>query len=91
MSFFSNDTLCPECSRKEEEIRAKIKENWGADADLEYEGCGFIPEVRGEQSGTQKGRSRWEKEATGSTVSKGFQQGGGREVQRGQIRDKQVK
>ena len=45
MSFFSNATICPECGRREEEIRAKIRQKEGADADLKYQGCGVLPEV----------------------------------------------
>ena len=47
MSFFTGETICLECSRKEEEIRAKIQEEVGAEADLEYERCGFLPKVKG--------------------------------------------
>jgi hypothetical protein len=43
MSFFSDETICLECSRKEEEIRKKIRQELGQDADLEYRGCGFLP------------------------------------------------
>jgi len=43
MSFFSDETICLECSRKEEEIREKIRQELGQDADLEYRGCGFLP------------------------------------------------
>jgi hypothetical protein len=45
MSFFSNETICLECGRKEKEIRTKIKQKEGADADLKYRGCGFLPKV----------------------------------------------
>ena len=48
MSFFSDDTFCLECSRKEEEIRTKIRAKWGANADLQYEGCGFVPDLKKE-------------------------------------------
>jgi hypothetical protein len=47
MSFFVNETICLDCLRKEEEIRAKIREDQGEDADLEYNGCGFIPSLPG--------------------------------------------
>ncbi len=46
MSFFLNETICLDCLRKEEETRTKIREALGEDADLEYEGCGFIPSAR---------------------------------------------
>jgi hypothetical protein len=48
MSFFTNETICLECFQKEEEIRTKIREESGADADLAYQGCGFVPKVKGE-------------------------------------------
>jgi hypothetical protein len=48
MSFFSKETICLECSRTEEEIRAKIRQEVGVDADLVYQGCGFVPRVKGE-------------------------------------------
>ena len=48
MSFFSNETICLECSREEEEIRAKIRQEVGEDADLLYQGRGFLPRVKGE-------------------------------------------
>jgi hypothetical protein len=48
MSFFLNETICPKCSQKEEEIRAKIRHKASEDADLVYQGCGFLPRVKGE-------------------------------------------
>jgi hypothetical protein len=45
MSFFSNETICLKCARKEEEIREKIRRKEGADADLRYQGCGFLPKI----------------------------------------------
>jgi len=45
MSFFSYETICLECGRKEEEVRAKIRQQEGADADLKYQGCGSLPKV----------------------------------------------
>jgi hypothetical protein len=50
MSFFMNETICLDCLQKEEKTRAKIREILGADADLEYQRCGFIPST-----------SEWEK------------------------------
>lgn len=47
MSFFVNETICLNCLRKEEELRAKIIEDLGENADLDYEGCGFIPSTKG--------------------------------------------
>jgi hypothetical protein len=47
MSFFSKETICLECSRKEEDIRAKIRQEVGVDADLVYQGCGFVPIMKG--------------------------------------------
>ena len=46
MSFFTREALCLDCFKKEEEIRAKIVEDVGEEADLEYDGCGFLPRVR---------------------------------------------
>lgn len=48
MSFFSKKTICLEWSRKEGNIRAKIRQEVGADADLVYQGYGFVPKVKGE-------------------------------------------
>jgi len=48
MSFFSDETICLECGRKEEEIRAKIRQKEGADAELKYQGCGLFPKVEEE-------------------------------------------
>ncbi len=50
MSFFSNETICLECGRKEEEIRAEIRQKEGTGADLKYQGCGFVPKVENEKS-----------------------------------------
>jgi len=47
MSFFTKETICLDCFKKEEEIRTKIVEDVGEEADLEYDGCGFVPRVRG--------------------------------------------
>jgi hypothetical protein len=47
MSFFLNETICLDCLQKEEEIRAKIREDQGEDADLEFNRCGFIPSLKG--------------------------------------------
>ena len=49
MSFFSDETICLECARKEEEIRAKIRQKEGEDEDLKYQGCGYLPKVEVEQ------------------------------------------
>ncbi len=46
MSFFTKETICLDCFKKEEEIRTKIIEDVGEEADLEYDGCGFLPRVR---------------------------------------------
>jgi len=46
MSFFTKGTICIDCFKKEEEIRAKIIEDVSEEADLEYDGCGFVPRVR---------------------------------------------
>ncbi len=46
MSFFSYETICLECGRKEEEIREKIRQKEGTDGDLKYQGCGALPKVK---------------------------------------------
>jgi len=43
MSWFNDDTICIKCSKKESEIKAKLKEQ-GKDIS-QLEGCGYIPEV----------------------------------------------
>ena len=46
MSFFTKQTLCMECSAKEDEIRKRIREQDGdLNADLKYEGVGVVPKV----------------------------------------------
>ena len=41
MSWFTDETICGNCSKKEREIRDKLP-NQGRDR----EGCGYIPEVQ---------------------------------------------
>lgn len=41
MSWFNNDTICLQCSGREDEIKHRITENGENPSD--YEGCGFIP------------------------------------------------
>ena len=41
MSWFNNDTICMECSKKEKEIRKRLPDSGRA-----YEGCGYVPEVK---------------------------------------------
>ncbi len=38
MSWFTNETICIDCSDKERKIRAKLPEGGRA-----FEGCGYIP------------------------------------------------
>ena len=46
MSFFTRETLCLECSKKEDEIRQKIRERDGdPNADLKYQNIGVVPKV----------------------------------------------
>jgi len=47
MSFFTGETICPDCRRKEEEIMATLRQVVGPDADLVYQGCGFVPKAKG--------------------------------------------
>ena len=41
MSWFTKETICLDCSKKEQVIKAKLREKGLADG----EGCGYIPEV----------------------------------------------
>ncbi|MFW6008041.1 MAG: hypothetical protein ACOCP8_02140 [archaeon] len=43
MSWFKKETICMDCSKKEDKIKEKLKEKGENPAD--YEGCGYIPEV----------------------------------------------
>lgn len=43
MSFFKEQTICLKCSTKEDKIKQKLREQ-GKDP-MEFEGCGYIPEV----------------------------------------------
>ena len=40
MSWFTNETICINCSVKETEIKRTLPNNG-----KEYEGCGYIPEI----------------------------------------------
>jgi len=48
MSFFTDETICPDCFLKEQEIRVKIRKELGQDADLRYQKCGFLPKIEGQ-------------------------------------------
>lgn len=41
MSWFTAETICMDCSDKEERIKRKLREQGESDT----EGCGFIPKV----------------------------------------------
>jgi len=43
MSWFTEETICMECSDKERAIKAALRLKGQDDAD--YEGCGYIPKV----------------------------------------------
>lgn len=43
MSWFTNETICLDCSAKEDEIKKILKKK--GKHPLTYEGCGYIPEV----------------------------------------------
>lgn len=43
MSWFNDETICINCSKKESEIKEKLRAQ-GKDP-RSYEGCGYIPEV----------------------------------------------
>ena len=51
MSWFTLQTICGDCLRKEKAIRTRMREQ-GQDPN-QYEGCGYVPEIEGadEQSG----------------------------------------
>ena len=47
ISFFTRETICMECSRKEDEIRQKIRErDSDPEADMTYFGCGVVPKIK---------------------------------------------
>jgi len=47
ISFFTRETICMECSRKEDEIRQRIRErDKDSDADMIYFGCGVVPKIK---------------------------------------------
>ena len=54
MSWFTFQTICADCLRKEKALRRRMKEQ-GIDPN-QYEGCGYVPEIEGadEQIGHQK-------------------------------------
>jgi hypothetical protein len=39
MSWFTNETICMDCSRIEDSIKAKLNDA------RQYEGCGYIPKI----------------------------------------------
>jgi len=41
MSWFTDETICPECSDREREIKRKLV----AQDKSDMEGCGFVPKV----------------------------------------------
>jgi len=43
MSWFTEETLCMECVKKEKELKSKLRESGDND---NYVGCGYIPTVR---------------------------------------------
>ena len=43
LSWFTRETLCMDCSKKEQELRKKLP-----DMGKDYEGCGYIPTETGE-------------------------------------------
>ena len=40
MSWFTEETICIDCSRREDEIKRRL------DDPGKYEGCGYVPEVK---------------------------------------------
>jgi hypothetical protein len=46
MSWFTEQKICMECSEDERQIRVRIREYYkDPQADLKFEGCGFIPSL----------------------------------------------
>jgi len=43
MSWFTNETICMDCSIKEKKLRKRMRE--AGLNDLFFEGCGYIPTV----------------------------------------------
>jgi len=43
MSWFNKDTICLECSAKEDELKQQLKDAGKNPSD--YEGCGYIPKM----------------------------------------------
>jgi hypothetical protein len=43
MSWFTDETICGNCSSKEDEIKKKLRAK--GDDPAKYEGCGYIPQV----------------------------------------------
>jgi len=43
MSWFTEETICNECSIKESELKSKLRNNGDT---TNYEGCGYVPSVR---------------------------------------------
>ncbi len=43
MSWFTEETICITCARIEDEIKKQLP-----DGGKNYEGCGFIPEIKNE-------------------------------------------
>jgi len=44
MSWFTTETICMECSAKEDVIKQKLRERGIEDA---MEGCGYVPKIQG--------------------------------------------
>jgi predicted nucleic acid-binding Zn ribbon protein len=44
MSWFNEETICMTCSEKEQEIKKQLPESG-----KNYEGCGYIPEIKKEE------------------------------------------
>ena len=40
-SWFTEECICDDCSKKEKEIKAKLRDNGQSD----HEGCGFVPKI----------------------------------------------
>lgn len=49
-SWFTEETICMECSKKEAEIKRALRQNGINDA---MEGCGYIPDIKTINSPTE--------------------------------------
>ena len=46
MSWFTDETICMDCSAKEDALKLRLRETGSDPANLE--GCGYVPEEQGQ-------------------------------------------